>query len=110
MKDKNEPRTIALWRYCELRCEYWEDGESRTLRLYMEEQLVESHAATHTFETLEQSARWLQAVKGTLRGSETATGLAAISERRRHDRRTVTRAGRRAGDTRQSQRSEPRPP
>jgi hypothetical protein len=98
MNDTNEPRVISLWRYCELRCEYWEDGASCTLRLYMDTQLVESHAAISTFQTLQQSASWLQAVKGTLRGSETATGLAAVSERRRHDRRTATRAGRRSGD------------
>ncbi len=53
-----EPRTIALWHLCEWRCEYSEDDQSRTLRLYMGEQLVQAYHPRDMFETLRQSADW----------------------------------------------------
>ncbi len=93
-----EPRTIALWHLGEWRCEYVEDDQSRTLRLYMGEQLAQSHHARDVFETLQQSADWKGAVASGPRDPGLGNALAATPDRRSRRRRAVARGGRRTYD------------
>ncbi len=92
-----EPRTVALWHLGEWRCEYGEDHQSRTLRLYMGEQLVQASHARDMFETLRQSADWQGAVRSGPRDPGRGNALAATPDRR-SGRRAVARGGRRTYD------------
>jgi len=81
----SEARAITVWRYLEWRCEYWQDSDGSELRLYRGETLYQLARPVDTFETLERSARWHNA----LPIPEIRSGL---------DRRAVKRGGRRAED------------
>ena len=82
---KNEARAITVWRYLEWRCEYWQEGGASELRLYRGEKLFQLARPLDTFETLQRSANWHNA----LPIPEIRSGL---------DRRAVRRGGRRAED------------
>ena len=96
--DRVEPRRIALWHLYEWRCEYVEENESRALRLYMGEQVVQSHHPRDMFDTLRQSAEWRGAVRSGPHDPGLPTVLAATPDRRSHQRRAVARGGRRTDD------------
>jgi len=81
----SEARAITVWQYLEWRCEYWQDNEASELRLYRGEKLFQLARPLDTFETLERSASWHNA----LPVPEIRSGL---------DRRTLRRGGRRAED------------
>ena len=81
----NEARAITVWRYLEWRCEYWQGNGASELRLYRGETLFQLARPLDTFETLERSASWHNA----LPIPELRSGL---------DRRAVPRGGRRAED------------
>jgi hypothetical protein len=81
----NEARAITVWRYLEWRCEYWQGNGASELRLYRGEQLFQLARPLDTYETLERSAIWHNA----LPVPEIRSGL---------DRRAVRRGGRRAED------------
>ena len=83
--DKTEERTITVWTYLQWRCEYWQGGGASELRLYKADQLVQLAYPLDTFETLERSANWHNAVPIP----DPRSGL---------DRRAVRRGGRRAED------------
>ena len=85
MKDRNEARSVTVWQYLEWRCEYWQGGGASELRLYRGEQLVQLARPLDTFETLERSASWHNAVPIP----DPRSGL---------DRRAVPRGGRRTDD------------
>jgi hypothetical protein len=96
MTETHAPRSIVLWRLSEWQCEYFE-APTPGVRLYMGEQLVRSHAATDTFDALECSNSWRQAVR-TPQNSR-ALELAVVAQ---HDRRVVNRGGGVAGGKRRS--------
>ena len=81
----NEARAITVWRYLEWRCEYWEGDGASELRLYRGEKLFQLARPLDTFETLQRSENWHNA----LPIPEVRSGL---------DRRAVRRGGRRAED------------
>jgi len=85
ISDENEARAITVWQYLEWRCEYWQGNGASELRLYRAEQLVQLARPLDTFETLQRSASWHNA----LPIPEIKSGL---------DRRAVRRGGRRAED------------
>ncbi len=93
-----EPRTIAVWRLGDWRCEYADDGQARTLRLYMGEELVQSSHARDMFDTLRQAAEWKGAVRSDPRDRGLGTARAATPDRRSSQRRAVARGGRRTDD------------
>jgi hypothetical protein len=84
-KAATQARTITVWRYLEWRCEYWQQEGASELRLYKADQLVQLAYPLDTFETLERSANWHNAVPIP----DPRSGL---------DRRAVRRGGRRAED------------
>lgn len=85
MSGGSEARAITVWQYLEWRCEYWQGKGASELRLYKSEQLVQLAHPLDTFETLERSANWHNAVP--------------IPEiRSGRDRRIARRGGRRAED------------
>lgn len=97
MNEKHGFRRLVVWRYCEWRCEYRE-AERPTLHLYMGAEPVESVTVLDTFDALECSARWRNAVRGPQDGREFSAALAIQPDRRWCSRRTIARGGRRRGD------------
>ncbi len=93
MNQKRGSRRLVVWRYSEWLCEYRE-AETPTLHLYMGAESVESVTVLDTFDALERSARWKNAVRGPQDDGEWSAPLAIQPNRRRG----IAGGGRRRGD------------
>jgi hypothetical protein len=98
MTDNTEPRTATIWRHSEWRCEYWDTDASASVRLYMGQELVQSHTTRDAFDALAQSETWRQAVRGASEQYWHETSLLEQADRRVQERRRVARGGRRNGE------------
>ena len=85
-----EARTITVWRYLEWRCVYWQGNGASELHLYKGETLFQLARPLDTFDVLERSASWHNA-------------LPIPEIRSGRDRRAVRRGGRRAEDSSEEQ-------